>query len=85
MKKIEILYPEICNLYGDLYNIEYLTRSNLIEVIRTSLKERPAFVDQDIDLVYMGTTTERARRSSARLLSLTSALFRSESTTTSSP
>ena len=25
--KIEVLYPEICNLYGYLQNIEYLRRS----------------------------------------------------------
>ncbi|MBR0137106.1 MAG: hypothetical protein IJM15_01725 [Erysipelotrichaceae bacterium] len=61
MKKIEILYPEVCNLYGDLANIEYISRSNPIEIIRTSLKEKPAFVDQDIDLVYMGSTTERGQ------------------------
>ena len=25
--KIEVLYPEICNLYGDLGNIRYLQKS----------------------------------------------------------
>lgn len=55
---IEVLYPEICNLYGDLANISYIASSNNLEVIYTSLHEEPAFVTQDIDLVYMGTTTE---------------------------
>lgn len=60
---IEILYPEVCNLYGDLMNMEYLVRScPEIQVIRTSLKEEPAFATRDdIALVYMGTMTERAQ------------------------
>ena len=24
MIKIEVLYPEVCNLYGDLFNIKFL-------------------------------------------------------------
>ncbi len=58
---IEILYPELCNLYGDLSNIEYLARSTQAEVISTSLKETPRFPTQDVALVYMGTTTERGQ------------------------
>ncbi|UOO37650.1 hypothetical protein IZU99_10475 [Oscillospiraceae bacterium CM] len=60
--KIEILYPEICYLYGDLMNIEYLHRC-LPEatVVRTGLKARPAFVDGNVDLVYIGSMTERAQ------------------------
>lgn len=61
MKKVEILFPEVCNLYGDLANITYLARTNPIEIIKTSLKDTPAFISQDIDLVYMGTTTERGQ------------------------
>lgn len=59
--KIEILYPEICNLYGDLSNVEYLARSAGAEVVSTSLKEMPKFTSEDIALVYMGTTTERGQ------------------------
>ena len=57
--KIEVLFPEICNLYGDLANVRYLKESvDNTEVIETSLKAKPAFVDKKIDLIYMGTTTE---------------------------
>lgn len=56
--KIEVLYPEICNLYGDLQNITYIASSNDIEVVKTSLKDVPAFISEDISLVYMGTTSE---------------------------
>lgn len=59
--KIEILYPEICNLYGDLMNPEYLARSCGAELVETSLKEQPRFLTEDIALVYMGTTTERGQ------------------------
>jgi len=57
--KIEILFPEICNLYGDLGNIRYLKESDpSIEIIETSLKSEPAFNKEKVDLIYMGTTTE---------------------------
>ena len=58
---IEALYPEVCNLYGDLSNIRYLARSCGAEIVNTSLKETPRFVTEDPALVYMGTTTERGQ------------------------
>lgn len=61
--KIEILYPEFCNLYGELANVRYLKESmSDIEVIETRIKDRPRFIDGGIDLVYMGTMTERAQK-----------------------
>lgn len=57
--KIEVLYPEICNLFGELMNPEYLARCSGAELVYTSLKEEPKFVTEDIALVYMGYTTER--------------------------
>lgn len=57
--KIEILYPEIANLYGDLQNISYLAScDSSIEIVKTFLNEKPKFISEDIALVYMGTTTE---------------------------
>ena len=43
MKRIELLFPELCNIYGESYNVEYLKRSNPenIEVISTNHKEQP--------------------------------------------
>ena len=58
---IELLYPEVCNLYGDLMNVEYLARSSGASVIRTGLKNTPRFVAEKVDLVYMGSTTERGQ------------------------
>ena len=61
--KIEVLFPEICNLYGDLANIKYLKRaSNKIEVINTHLNDEPYFVNNKPDLIYMGTMTENSQK-----------------------
>ena len=60
--KIEVLYPEIANLYGDLENVIYLQKSNPeIEVVETHLTDVPLFVSEKPALVYMGTMTERAQ------------------------
>lgn len=60
--RIEILYPEICNLYGDLANIRYLKECLPdTEIIRTPLQSRPVFLYDPVDLVYMGTTTENGQ------------------------
>lgn len=61
--KIEILYPELCNLNGDIGNIQYLKRClPEAEMIETAINEEPAFntVD-DISLIYMGTLSEHSQ------------------------
>lgn len=60
--KIEVLFPEICNLYGDIANVRYLKACMPeAEIIETSLKEEPYFVKNTPDLIYMGTTTEKGQ------------------------
>ncbi len=59
--KIEVLYPELCNLYGDLANAKYLARSGGAELIDTPLAAQPRFLTEDIAMVYMGGTTERGQ------------------------
>lgn len=60
--KIEVLFPEVCNLYGDLFNIKYLKEClPEAEVVNTSLKDEPLFVKEMPALIYMGTTTERGQ------------------------
>lgn len=60
--KIEVLFPEICNLYGDLANIRYLKEClPETEIINTSLQSRPRFLEEPVDMVYMGTTTENGQ------------------------
>ena len=58
--KIEVLFPEFCNLYGDMSNIEYLHKCiPEAEIIYTSIDEEPAFLTQNVNLIYLGPLTER--------------------------
>ncbi len=69
MKKIELLFPEFCNIYGESYNIEYLRRcSSKLQIIKTNHKDVPAFVEQDVDMVYLGCTTERKQEQIIEIL-----------------
>lgn len=57
--KIEMLYPEVCNLFGDISNIKYLEKCIPdAEIIKTDINTEPAFVKQDIDMIYMGPMPE---------------------------
>ena len=65
MIRIEYLFPEMTNLYGDIFNIKYLKSClDEVELIETSLTNDPKFINQEnekIDLVYMGTMSEKAQ------------------------
>lgn len=59
--KIEILFPEFCNLYGDISNIKYLKKclsNQKVKYIETSFDMEPSFVTQDINFIYLGPMTE---------------------------
>jgi len=59
---IEMLFPEIANLYGDNANIEFLSRClPQARIVRTGLNETPAFASGKVDLVYLGPLTERGQ------------------------
>ncbi|MBR6549559.1 MAG: hypothetical protein IKT68_08475 [Clostridia bacterium] len=59
---IEILYPELGNLFGDSGNPRFL-KACLPEAtfVETHLTDTPAFVDQRVDLIYMGPMSESAQ------------------------
>ena len=59
-KKIEILFPEFCNLYGDLSNMKYLKKCipNAC-FIETAFNDEPYFLNNDVNLIYLGPMTER--------------------------
>lgn len=60
--RIEILFPEAANLFGDSWNYRYLKECMPnAEFFETKLTDEPAFVSQDIDMIYMGAMTERAQ------------------------
>ncbi len=57
--KIEILYPEVCCLFGDKANMRYfkLCVPNA-EFIETPIKSEPLFLTEDVDMVYIGSMSE---------------------------
>ena len=67
--RAEILFPEVCNLYGDLQNVYYLRRCcPSLELVETDLHSRPRFLDGEVTLVFMGSTTEQGLRLAADAL-----------------
>ena len=67
--KVEILFPEVCNLYGDLQNAHYLARCCAeIEVLETDLKTTPRFLMEEVALVVLSSTTEQGLRLAADAL-----------------
>ena len=56
---IEILFPEFCNLYGDISNMKYLKKclpkANFIE---TSFNDEMVFTKEDVNFIYLGPMTE---------------------------
>ena len=60
--KIEYLYSDVTDLYGDSFNIEYLLKciTDDVELIKTGFDEEPYFVkNDDVSLIYMGSMMER--------------------------
>lgn len=57
MKTAEILFPEICNLFGDTGNARFI-KSCTEDYIETPLNSVPAFVNEDVRLIYFGPLTE---------------------------
>ena len=61
MLRIEVLFPELSNLYGELANMKYLKESlSDAEFIETSYTDEPLFLTENVDMVYLGTMTEDA-------------------------
>lgn len=60
--KIEVLYPELCNLFGDSANMRYLALClPEAEFVSTHLENEPAFLSEHMDMVYMGPATENTQ------------------------
>jgi len=67
--KVEVLFPEFCNLYGDICNMTYLKKClPEAEFIYTSYEQEMAFVSQEVQFIYMGTMTESAQEAVAQKL-----------------
>ncbi len=59
--KIEVLFPDVANLYGDLFNVKYLEQCTNCEVINTNLNDTPAFASEKIDIICMSPMPEFAQ------------------------
>lgn len=61
--KIEVLFEESCNLFGDGQNITYL-KATLpdAEFIHTKITDVPYFVNNDPDMIYIGSMSESVQR-----------------------
>ena len=60
---IEVLFQEVCGLYGDSQNPAYLQATLPdAKIIYTELPDTPYFVDNDPDMIYIGTMTEITQR-----------------------
>lgn len=58
MIKVEVLFPELCNIYGDLSNIKYLEKHNCFDIVKTNNNEEPYFIKHKINMLYIGSMTE---------------------------
>ena len=60
--KIEILYPEICCLYGDKANMAYLRKClPQAEFVETNINDEPRFAYEAVDLIYLCSMSEKSQ------------------------
>ena len=58
--KIEVLFPEFCNLYGDISNIKYLKKCLLnAKFYETAFDEELIFIKEKVNFIYLGPMTEK--------------------------
>ncbi len=58
---VEILFPEVANLYGELSNIRFMFGKTNHRLINTHLEDIPAFAESAPDFIYMGAMSENAQ------------------------
>ena len=59
---IEVLYPELCQLFGDSANVRYLRQCLPgAQFVFTDNRSEPLFVRQKVDLLYIGSMSESAQ------------------------
>lgn len=60
--RIEILYSDLCCLYGDKGNTMFLRKClPQAEFIETALNDRPAFLEGNVELVYLCSMSEKSQ------------------------
>ena len=60
---VEILFPKLCNQFGDSKNVEYLRQCMpQARFISTEITDqKPYFADHDVNLLYLGSMSEAAQ------------------------
>lgn len=67
--RVEVLYPEFGNYFGDSGNIRYLQACvKDIEIIKTNNRSIPRFVNEDVDMVYIGSMSEKKQEIAVKCL-----------------
>ena len=60
---VEVLYPEICCLFGDKANARYLAAAlPQAEFVYTALSEEPRFVREEVDMLYLASMSESGQQ-----------------------
>ena len=58
--KIEVLFPEFCNLYGDISNIKYLKKClPNAKFYETAFDEELIFIKEKVNFIYLGPMTKK--------------------------
>ncbi|MBQ1409918.1 MAG: hypothetical protein IIY94_01395 [Oscillospiraceae bacterium] len=67
--RIEALYPEFCQWFGDSENVRYLRQClPEAELVETASDQTPAFLDGSVDLLILGSMTERQQLAAVQRL-----------------
>jgi len=67
---IEILYPDLCCLFGDRGNYTYLQQClKKAKFIFTNTNDVPYFVKHKVDFIYMGSSSEESQQAMVQMLS----------------
>lgn len=60
---VEILYPELTNIFGDYANITYLEKCMpKTKFIYTSINKEPYFIKNKVDMIYLGSMSEEYQK-----------------------
>lgn len=60
---VEILYPELTNIFGDYANITYLEKCMpKAKFIYTSINKEPYFIKNKVDMIYLGSMSEEYQK-----------------------
>lgn len=56
---LEVLFPELSNLYGDMANVRFFHAcAPDIDIVYTDNRSTPRFVSENVDMIYIGSMPE---------------------------